>query len=121
MIDIKERVIEVLGNSTELIDLLGGTKHIYPDVTKNSNQYPRIVVYEIDSPDSDYSDDMPIAYEPVVQISIFSKEKTLAIFKEIDKTMKEASWRRIGNNETYEEDEQIYHRPTRYKNKFLYN
>ena len=119
MNDVKAEV-QTLLNANPALVLLLGAKHVYIDTTTNSQQYPRIVIYEIDTPDADYADDNPMAYQPIIQASIFSKERTLAIFNEVDRSMKAAGWRRIANNEIYEEDEQIYHRPLRYRNKFLY-
>ena len=118
MIDVKAAVKEILCNSPALVALLGA-KHIYTDTTTNAKQYPRIVLYDISLPDTDYADDLPQAYEPTIQASIYSKTSTLAIFIEVDKAMKEAGWRRTAGHEFYEEDTLIYHRPARYKTKFM--
>ena len=118
MIDVKAAVETLLKNTPALIALLGA-KHIYTDTTSNSKQYPRIVLYDVSLPDTDYADDLPQAYEPTIQASIFHKEATLAIFIEVDKAMKEAGWRRTSGHEVYEEDTLIYHRPARYKTKFM--
>ena len=119
MNDVKADVQTLLNANPALVALLGA-KHVYIDTTKNKDQYPRIVLFEIDISDADYADDDPMAYQPIIQASIFSKERTLAIFREVDRSMKAAGWRRIANNEVYEEDRQIYHRPLRYRNKLLY-
>ena len=119
MRDVKAEVQTTLKSSPALVTLLGA-KYIYTDTTNNPKQTPRIVLYEISTPDTDYMDDIPQAYEPTVQASIYSKEPTLAIFIEVDKAMKAAGWRRTYGNETYEEDTGIYHRPCRYKCKFQY-
>ena len=119
MIDVKANAQTLLKASPALVTLLGA-KHIYTDITTNAKQYPRIVLYEISIPDTDYMDDAPQAYEPTVQVSIYSKEPTLAIFVEVDKAMKAAGWRRTYGNVTYEEDTGIYHHPCRYKTKILY-
>ncbi len=120
MRDVKTEVETLLKNTPALVTLLGA-KHIYQDVTTNAKQYPRIVLYDISLPDTDYADDLPQAYEPTIQVSIFAKTKTLAIFIEADKAMKEAGWRRTAGHEVYEEDEMIFHRPARFKNKLLYD
>ncbi len=120
MIDVKANVETLLKNTPALVTLLGA-KHIYHDVTTNAKQYPRIVLYDVSLPDTDYADDLPQAYEPTVQVSIFHKEATLAVFIEVDKAMKAAGWRRTAGHEVYEEDEMIYHRPARFKNKLLYD
>lgn len=119
MKDAKTEVETLLKNSPALVALLGA-KHVYQDLTTNAKQYPRIVLYEITTPDTDYADDMPQAYEPIIQVSIFHREKTLTIFNAVDAAMKAAGWRRTFNHEFYEEEEKIFHRPTRWKNKFLY-
>ena len=119
MIDVKANAQTTLKNWTALVTLLKG-KHIHTDHTKNANQYPRIVLFEISIVDTDYMDDEPTAYEATLQVSIYSKEPTLAIFIEVDKAMKAAGWTRTYGNEVYEEDTGIYHRPCRYKNKFQY-
>lgn len=119
MIDAKKQVETTLKASTALVTLLGA-KHIYTDHTTNRKQYPRIVLYEISIPDGDYMDDEPQTYEPTIQASIYSRDPTHTIFKELDKTMKAAGWRRTFGSETYEEEEMLYHRPCRYKQKYLY-
>lgn len=119
MIDVKKQVETTLKASTALVTLLGA-KHIYTDHTTNRKQYPRIVLYEISIPDTDYMDDAPQTYEPTIQASIYSREPTLAIFNELDKAMKAAGWTRTYGSETYEEEEMLYHRPCRYKTKIMY-
>ena len=119
MIDVKANAQTTLKASSALVTLLGA-KHIYTDHLKNATQYPRIVLFEISAPDTDYMDDTPTAYEPTIQVSIYSKTSTLAIFVEVDKAMKAAGWTRTYGNETYEEDTGNYYRPCRYKNKFQY-
>ena len=120
MIDVKSTVEDLLGESAALVAILGA-KYIYTDHTKNKEQWPRIVLFDVSLPDTDYADDMPTAYEPTIQVSIFSKEETLAIFNVVDSTMKAAGWRRTTGHEMYEADEQVYHRPCRYKTKFMYS
>lgn len=116
MTDILIDIRTILYANPELLELLGG-KRVYKLKAPNPKEYPRIVLYEISTNDTDYMDDNPVSVDYTVQVSIFHKEETLALFNAVDPIMKANDWRRIGNHEIYEEDEQIYHRPLRYRKK----
>lgn len=116
MIDILREIRSLLYASPDLLSKLGG-KRVYILKAPKGGEYPRIVLTEISVNDTDYMDDEPSATDYTVQISIFSKEETLALFNAVDPILKANNWRRITNFEMYEEDEQIYHRPLRYRTK----
>lgn len=116
MTDILLDIRTTLYANADLLALLGG-KRVYKLKAPNPKEYPRIVLYEISTNDTDYMDDNPVSVDYTVQVSIFHKEETLALFNAVDPIMKANDWRRIGNHEIYEEDEQIYHRPLRYRKK----
>lgn len=116
MIDILREIRSLLYANPDLLSKLGG-KRVYKLKAPNPKEYPRIVLTEISINDTDYMDDNPVSVDYTVQVSIFHKEETLALFNAVDPVMKANDWRRIGNHEIYEEDEQIYHRPLRYRKK----
>lgn len=119
MRDILLEVRTLLYDSPELLSILGG-KRVYKVTvpTSRGSQYPRVVLSEITGDDTDYMDNEPTSIEYIVQVSIFDKKETLAIYQVIDPILKENGWRRLpGSPEIYEEDTQLYHRPLRYRKK----
>ena len=122
MEDILKEVRTILYTNPALLTLLGG-KRVYKNKAPKGNDipFPRIILYEITTTDTDYADDNSQAIDYTVQVSIFSKKEgeTLAIFNVIDPIMKANDWRRTFSNELYEEDEQVFNRPLRYRQKFM--
>lgn len=116
MIDILREIRSLLYADTVLLAKLGG-KRVYQNKAPNPREFPRIILSEVTTLDADYADDFPTSEDYIVQVSIFNKEETLEMFNEVDRIMKQAGWRRTNNLELYEEDEQIYHRPARYRKK----
>lgn len=116
MIDILLEVRTILYANADLITLLGG-KHVYINKTSNPKQFPRVILYQMPSGDTDYADDNPTAIDYSIQVSIFDKKETLTLFNAVDPILKANGWRQTFNHETYEEDEQVFHRPLRYRQK----
>ena len=117
MRDILTEVRTILYANPALLILLGG-KRVYKNQAPDGKEFPRVVLFEIATTDTDYADDDSQAIDYTIQVSIFDKKETLAIFNAIDPIMKANDWRRTFNNEMYEEDEQVFNRPLRYRQKF---
>lgn len=118
MRDILREIRSLLYASPDLLSKLGG-KRVYILKAPEGSEYPRIVLTEISINDTDYMDDEPSATDYTVQVSIFDKKETLALFNAVDPILKADGYRRLPSAEMYEEDEQIYHRPLRYRIKIM--
>lgn len=118
---MKDVLIEIrteLYQNAALLTLLEG-KRVYKLTAPNGEEFPRIVMNEVTGVEGDFADDAPTACEYFVQLSVFSRGDTIAIAKEVHKTMKENGWTRYFFNESLEDDTKVYHRVLRYKNKFV--
>lgn len=115
-------LLQALRNNEELNKLVTGG--FYNMVASQTAGFPRIVYTEIQNTDEKYSDNKLDMAVVNFQISIFCDQKTImhqtAITKQVAKTMKQLNYRKYDQENLYEEDTGLYHRPMRFtKNVYL--
>lgn len=118
MINLIPIVLQALESNPALVSLIGydrdGSARIYQLAAPYADDFPRITFFEMINFDSDFADDEAIESRISFQIDIWSKESTMPIAKEVDRTMKELGFRRTSTADLYEDDVKVYHKGMRY-------
>ena len=121
MQDVMLLIYTALKNDTTLMNLLGGVNtkkkwhRIYNgSVAPNSDEFPRVTMFEVLNNDDEFADDFAECSEVVARIDVWSEcNNIFEIAKQIKKVLKSAfllcdiSF----NADMYEEDTKVYHKP----------
>jgi len=120
--DAKSELLQVLENSKEIESLVAGGVHNLH--AGDSTLFPRIIYTELQNSDGDYFDNKPTSAEVFFQVSIFCDSETVSfqtkIAKEVDKIMKSIDYARYDSTDLYEKEDKIFHKPMRYRKKFIF-
>lgn len=114
MLNVKPLVVEALENNQTLVNLLGGKK-VFFMTTSEDTELPYITYQEIVNIDDTYYDNKAYSSEIQLVINIWSYGSTTKIAQEVDKTMKNLGFRRLGAVDLYHEETGIHQKSMRYK------
>lgn len=114
MLNVKPLVVEALENNETLINLLSGKK-VFFMTTSEDTELPYITYQEIGNIDDKYFDNQAYSSEIQLIINIWSEGSTTAIAQEVDKTMKELEFKRVGANDNYHPETATFQKIMRYK------
>jgi len=120
MINLKDDILQVLENNTELAAQLSfykGYPAIFPNKPPANQDFDTYVIYQlINNVDIDYADNKPLREYIQYQVSVFTKQgSTTLLGEEIDNSMKQLGFFRTYIGEMYESDTGYTHISTRWK------